>query len=82
MFNDFLDETRGFNCQITVKILFKKYKSTEIEFFSVYFNSITKTVTNHKFNLDKFYTELISGLMKVGVGLLNLSSLTTLIFHF
>ena len=82
MFNDFLDETKGFNCQITVKILFKKIqKHWNWIFFSLFY-SITKTVTNHKFNLDKFYTELISGLMKVGVGLLNLSSLTTLIFHF
>ena len=33
----------------------KKYKSTEIEFASVYFNSTTKTVINHKFDLNKSF---------------------------
>ena len=47
-----LDETKGFTNQITVKILLKKYKGTEIEYSPVYFNSTTKTVMNHKFDLD------------------------------
>ena len=42
LFNDLLDETKGFKYQITVKILLKKYKGTEIEFTPVYFNSTTK----------------------------------------
>ena len=33
----------------------KKYKSTEIEFAPVYFNSTTKTVINHKFDLNKSF---------------------------
>ena len=42
LFNDFLDETKVFKYQITVKILLKKCKDTEIEFSPVYFNSTTK----------------------------------------
>ena len=45
--------------QITVKLLLKKYKDTETEFSSVYFNSITKTVTNHKFDLDKSFQDIL-----------------------
>ena len=33
----------------------KKYKSIEIEFAPVYFNSTTKTVINHKFDLNKSF---------------------------
>ena len=51
LLNDILNETNGFKYEITVKILLKKYKGTEIEFFPVYFNSTTKTVINHKFGL-------------------------------
>ena len=48
LFNDLLNETKGFKYQITVKLLLKKYKlNGEIEFAPVYFNSLTKTVRNH-----------------------------------
>ena len=44
LFNDLLDETKGFKYQIIVKVLLKKYKlNEEIEFAPVYFNSVTKT---------------------------------------
>ena len=44
LFNDLLNETKGFKYQITVKVLLKKYKlNEEIEFAPVYFNSVTKT---------------------------------------
>ena len=50
LFSDLLNETKGFKYQITVKVLLKKYKlSREIEFRPVCFNSVTKTVTNHRF---------------------------------
>ena len=40
LFNDLLNETKGFKHQITVKVLLKKYKpNKEIEFTPVYFNS-------------------------------------------
>ena len=61
---------------MTLKVDLKKCKGTEIEFSPVYFNSTTKTVINHKLDLDKsyikiFWRELITGLMKDLVGLLN-----------
>ena len=43
MFDDLLNETKGFEYQITVKVLLKKYKlDGEIEFRPVYFNSVKK----------------------------------------
>ena len=58
-FDDLLDETKGFKCQITIKTLLKKYKGIEIEFSPVYFNSTTKTVINHKFALDKSFQKIL-----------------------
>ena len=59
LFNDLLDETKGLKYQIIKRILLKKYKGTEIEFIPVYFNSTTKTVINHKFDLDKSFQEIL-----------------------
>ena len=85
LFHDFLDEKKRFKYRITIKILLKKYKSIEIEFSPVYFNSTTKTDINHKFDLDKSFqeidTELITGLMKDLVGLLKRFILHTLTFQ-
>ena len=51
---------KGFKYQIPVEVLFKKYKvNGEIEFRPVYFNSVTKTVTNHIFKLEKFFEEIL-----------------------
>ena len=58
-FKDLLDEAKGFKYQITVKILFKKYKETEIEFPPVFFNSTTRTVINYKFDLHKSFQEIL-----------------------
>ena len=55
LFNDLLDETKGFKYQITLKVELKKYKDTEVEFSPVYFNS----VINHKFNLGKSLEEIL-----------------------
>ena len=56
LFSDLLNETKGFKYQITVKVLLKKYKlDGEIEFRPVYFNSVTKTVTNHRFRLENSF---------------------------
>ena len=50
LLSDLSNETKGFKYQITVKVLLKKYKLIrEIEFAPVYFNSLTKTVINHRF---------------------------------
>ena len=61
LFNDLLNETRGFKYQITVKVLLKKYKPNgEIEFTPVYFDSSTKTVINRRYKLNKsFYGNFI-----------------------
>ena len=60
LFIDLLNETRGFIYQITVKVLLKKYRSNgEIEFTSVYFNSSTKTVINHRYKLNKSFQEIL-----------------------
>ena len=60
MFSDLLNETKGFKYQITVKLLFKKYKlNGEIELAPVYFNSMTKTVINHRFRLETSFQEIL-----------------------
>ena len=59
LFNDLLDETKGFKYQITVKVSLRKDKQNGgIEFTPVYFNSTTKTVINHKLGLDKSFQEI------------------------
>ena len=59
-FSALLNETKSFNYQITVKVLLKKYKhNVEIEFAPVYFNSVTKTVINHRFKLGNSFQEII-----------------------
>ena len=60
LFKNLLDEIKGFKYQITVKALLRKYKQNgEIEFAPVYFNSTTKRVINHKFDLDKSFQEIL-----------------------
>ena len=59
LFDDLLNEIKGFKYQITLKVILKKYKSTEIEFAPVYFNSGTKTRINHKFSLENAFQEIM-----------------------
>ena len=60
LFSDLLNETKGFKYQITVKVLLKKYKlNRETEFRLVSFNSVTKTVTNHRFKLESSFQEIL-----------------------
>ena len=60
LFNDLLNETKGFKYQITVKVLLKKYKPNgEIEFAPVYFNSSTKTIINRRYKLDQSFQETL-----------------------
>ena len=47
----FNDELNSFKYQITV--------NGEIEFRPVYFNSVTKTVTNHILKLEKSFEEIL-----------------------
>ena len=57
--DDILDEAKSLKYQITIKTELKKCKQNEIEFPTVYFNSTTKTVVNHRFSLDKFFKEIL-----------------------
>ena len=60
LFNDLLNETKGFKYQITAKVLLKKYKpNEEIEFTPVYFNSSTKTIINNRFKLEHAFQEIL-----------------------
>ena len=61
LFSDLLNETKGFKYQIAVKVLLKKYKlNGEIEFAPVYFNSLTKTVINHRFRFENSFQEIFT----------------------
>ena len=60
LFNDLVNETKGFKHQIIVKDLLKKYSSNgEIEFAPVHFNSSTKTIINRKYKLDQSFQEIL-----------------------
>ena len=59
LFHVLLNEAKGFTYQITVKVLLKKYKlNGETEFAPVSFNSVTKTVINHRFRLEIIFKKL------------------------
>ena len=60
LFSNLINEMKGFKYQITVKVLLKKYKPNgEIEFAPVYFNSPTKLVINHRYELNKSFQEIL-----------------------
>ena len=60
LFSDLVNETKSFRYQITVKVLLKKYKlNGEIGLAPVYFNSMTKTVINHRFKLENSFQEIL-----------------------
>ena len=50
LLSDLVNETKGFDYQITVKVPLKKYKSSEIEFAPVYFDFSMKTVIRKLFS--------------------------------
>ena len=56
LFDNILNETKSFKCQITVNVLLNKFKlNGEIEFAPVYFDSTTKTIINHRFGLENSF---------------------------
>ena len=60
LLSDLLNKLKGFKYQITVEVLLKKYKHNgKIEFRPIYFNSLTKTVTNHIFILENSFEEIL-----------------------
>ena len=86
LFNDLINEIKGFKYQITVKVLLKKYKpNREIEFAPVYFNSVTKLVINHRYILSKSFQKMLhridAWINKDLAGLLNRLSRNTLILQ-
>ena len=60
LFSVLLNETESFKYQITGNVLLKKYKlNGEIEFAPVCFNSVTKTLINHRFRLENYFQEIL-----------------------
>ena len=60
LFNDLLNEIKGFKYHITVNVLLKKYRANgEIEFVPVYFNSSIKTIINHRHKLDQSSQQIL-----------------------
>ena len=60
MFKDLLNEIKGFKYQITLKVLLSKEKQDKsIEYSLVHSNSITTTVINSKYNLYRFFQEIL-----------------------
>ena len=57
--SDLLNKTKGFRYQITLSYV-KKYKPNwKMEFRLAYFNSRTKTVINHRFDLENAFQEIL-----------------------
>ena len=55
-----MNERKAFKYQLTLNVLLNKYKPyVKIEFKSVYFNSTTKTVINHKSGLENSFEEIL-----------------------
>ena len=60
LLKDLLNEMKGFKHQIAVAVLLSKEKGNgDTEYSSVYFNSMTKTVINSEFSLDKSFQEIL-----------------------
>ena len=60
LFKDLLIELKGFKYQITLAALISKVKnSDEVEYSSVYFNSLTKTVVGFDYRLNQSPQEII-----------------------
>ena len=60
LFKDLLHEMDGFKYQITINATLSKAKMNgDTEYASVYFNSITKTVINLDFSINKSFEEIL-----------------------
>ena len=61
LFNDLLREKRGFKYILGTKIIVKKQISdSETRYSTVYFTSITKTVTNKRQQLNVSFEEILN----------------------
>ena len=60
LFSDLLGEIKGFKYQITAKVLLKKMQTQWRDWiFSSLFNSVTKSVINHRFKLEESFQEIL-----------------------
>ena len=60
VFKDLLIKLKGFKYQITLAVLLSKLKNDgEVKYSSVYFNSLTETVTNDSYKLNQSFQEII-----------------------
>ena len=60
LLKDLLVELKGFEYQLTLNIILSKQKnSNEIEYRSVYFNSLTETVIGDNYFLEDCFQEII-----------------------
>ena len=61
LFDDLLGEKRGFNYALSNKIILKKrIKDNEHKYYTVYFNSLVKTVINRKYHLNDSFEEILN----------------------
>ena len=60
LFKDLLMEMKGSKYQITLRLVLSKVKSSDfIEYLTIYFNFLTKTVIGEKYYLNKCFNEII-----------------------
>ena len=65
LFKYLLIELKGFKYQITLAVLLNKVKNnSETEYSPVYFNSVTKTITNDDFKLYESFQDIKIGLVR------------------
>ena len=65
LFKYLLIELKGFKYQITLAVLLNKVKNnSETEYSAVYFNSVTKTITNDDFKLYESFQDIKIGLVR------------------
>ena len=59
LFKDLFIEFKGFRYQITLAVLLSKVKNSgDVEYSPVYFNSLTKTVINFDYKLERSFHEI------------------------
>ena len=59
LYSDLLNETKRFKYQITLNVMLKNTKVLKLNLLQFFFNSTTKTVTNHGFNLKNAFQEIL-----------------------
>ena len=61
LFDELLREKRGFKYVLSTKIILKKrINDNEHKYFTVYFNSLAKTVINRRYHLKDSFEEILN----------------------